>query len=154
MSNSETFSEPLSIYWSKPVTRTLIELYRQNLCLWNVKLKSYKNRDKRITSLKAIAAEIREQGAAVTTDDIKKNIDTLRNQFRREFKKMKDSQRSGAGTDNLYSPKLWCYDDLAFLTDSDTIRPSVSNMDRSHSTEDGHKTSGDTSDSEVDLQLS
>ncbi|XP_066955172.1 uncharacterized protein [Macrobrachium rosenbergii] len=149
MSNLETSSERLAIYWSKPVTRTLIELYRQNLCLWNVKLKSYKNREKSITSLKTIAADIREQGAVVTTDDIQNKIYMLQNQFRREFKKMKDSQRSGAGTDNLYSPKL-CYDDLAFLTDSDTIRPSVSNMDRSHNTEDGDKTSADiTSDSEL-----
>ena len=46
-----------------------------------MKLKSYKNRDKCITALKAIAAEIRTHDTAVTMDNIKKKIDTLRNQF-------------------------------------------------------------------------
>ena len=76
MSNLERPDEPPTIYWAKSLTSTLIELYRQYPCLWNVKLKSYKNRDKRITALKAIAAEIREHDTAVTTDDIKKKIDT------------------------------------------------------------------------------
>ena len=72
MSTPESFSEPPTIYWSKALTGKLIDLYRENPCLWNVKLKCYKNRDKRITAPKAIATEIRENGASVTTDDIKK----------------------------------------------------------------------------------
>ena len=75
MSTPETSSEPPTIYWSKTLTSTLIERYRENPRLWNVKLKCYENGDKRITALKAITTEIRENGASVTTDDIKKKID-------------------------------------------------------------------------------
>ena len=74
MSNPENPSEPPTIYWAKALTSMLIELIRKNPCLWNVKLKSYKNRENRITALKAIAAELRVNDSAVTTDDIKKKI--------------------------------------------------------------------------------
>ncbi|KAK7000499.1 hypothetical protein SK128_009812 [Halocaridina rubra] len=83
MSSSESCSGPPSICWSKPLTAKLIQLHRQNPCLWNVKLEGYKNRGKRITALKAIAVEIREHGASVTTDDIKMKIDV--NNMRVEY---------------------------------------------------------------------
>ncbi|KAK7077230.1 hypothetical protein SK128_006510 [Halocaridina rubra] len=136
MSNPESCRDFPNICWSKPLTAKFIQLYRQNPCLWNVKLESYKNRDKRIKALKAIAAEMWEHGAPVTTDDIKKKIDTIRNQYRRETRKMKVSMRSEAGSEDVYIPKLWCFNDLTFLIDSDTVRPSVSNMDTHHNTED------------------
>ena len=152
MAAQDNSSEPPTIFWSKALTSTLIGLYRKNPCLWNVKLNSYKNRDKRITALMAIAAEMREHGTSVTTDDIKKKIDTLRNQFRRESKKVKHSQKSGAGSEDIYVPKLWCFYDLIFLHDSDSPRPSLSNLDTSQNTGNGEDTSsGETSDNEVIL---
>ena len=51
---------------------------------------------------------------------IMKKLHTLRGQYRREMKEMKTLQKSGAGTDDLYLPRLWCYDALAFLGDGDT----------------------------------
>ena len=41
---------------------------------------------------------------------------------------MKTSQKSEAGTDNLYLPRLWCYDVLAFLGDGETTGDSTSNL--------------------------
>ncbi|XP_076037095.1 uncharacterized protein LOC143022656 [Oratosquilla oratoria] len=150
MAAQDNSSEPPTIYWSKALTSTLIDLYRKNPCLWNVKLKCYKNRDKRITAVKAIAAEMREHGTSVTTDDIKKKIDTLRNQYRRECKKVKNSLKSGAGSDDICVPKLWCFYDLIFLHDSENPRPSSSNLDTSQNTGNGEDTSsGETSDYEI-----
>lgn len=151
MSTPASPSDPPSIYWSKALTSILIEAFRQKPCLWNVKLRNYKNRDQRVTALKAIAAEIRDHDAAVTTDDIKKKIDTLRNQFRRELKKVNNSKKSGAGTEDVFVPKLWCFQQLTFLTDSETPRPSTSNMDTLHNPEDGADPADarDTSDTEV-----
>ena len=42
---------------------------------------------------------------------------------------MKTSQKSGAGTDDLYLPRLWCYHTLAFLSDGDKPPDSTSNLD-------------------------
>jgi len=44
------------------------------------------------------------------------------------LKKIKDSKRSGSGTDNLYTPKLWYFDKLQFLVDQETPRNGVSNI--------------------------
>lgn len=109
MSSPESYSDPPSICWTKPLTTMMIQHYRQNPCLWNIKLAHYKNRDKRIKAPKAIVAEISEHGASVTTDYIKKNIDTLRNQHRCECNKMKLSKKSGAGSEDVFIPKLWCF---------------------------------------------
>ncbi|KAG7163818.1 putative Alcohol dehydrogenase transcription factor Myb/SANT-like-containing protein 31 [Homarus americanus] len=74
-------------------------------------------------------------GTTVTTSDVKRKIESLRNQHRRELRKMQEEKKSGAGTEDIYIPTLWCFDALHFLIDGDTIRQSVSNMD-THTTEE------------------
>lgn len=42
----------------------------------------------------------------------------MRDQFRRDFVKYEASKnKSGAGTDEIMAPKLWCYQELLFLRD-------------------------------------
>ncbi|XP_064088006.1 uncharacterized protein LOC135202507 [Macrobrachium nipponense] len=89
----------------------------------------YKDRAKRVAALTAMAAELRKTCAAITTGDIKRKIETLRNQHRREMRLVENSRKSGAGIDDIYIPRLWCFNDLSFLNDGDTIRPSLSNID-------------------------
>ena len=115
-----TANEPTNIQWSRQETTRLIDMYRQQPCLWNVKSVAYKDRNKRIVALTAITKEMQKTYASVTTVDIKRKIDTLRNQYRREMRLVENSRKSGAATDDVYSPKLWCFDDLSFLTDGDT----------------------------------
>ena len=45
------------------------------------------------------------------------------------MRQIENSRKSGAGTNDVYSPKLWCFDDLSFLTDGGTMRTSQSNID-------------------------
>ena len=42
---------------------------------------------------------------------------------------MKTSQKSGAGADHLYLPRLWCYHTFTFLGHGDTPPDSFSNLD-------------------------
>lgn len=61
-------------------------------------------------------------GSEVTQEELMKKIHTLRSQFRKEMKDKKASQTSAAtaaDTDGPYVPKLWCFDDLMFLTFAD-----------------------------------
>lgn len=44
------------------------------------------------------------------------------------MKKVKDSQRSGKGGDEVYTPSLWYYDLLLFTLDSETATPSMTNI--------------------------
>ena len=53
----------------------------------------------------------------VTPAMIMKKLHILKSQYRREVKEMKTSQKSGVGTDDLYLPRLSCYDALVLLGD-------------------------------------
>ena len=44
-----------------------------------------------------------------------KKLEHLRDQRKRIQKKIKDSQRSGAGSDEIFKPNVWWYDMVAFL---------------------------------------
>ena len=58
----------------------------------------------------------------------KKKIDGIRGQFRRELKNKINSKKSGAGTADLYVPKLWFFDDLSFLIEGDSITEPISTL--------------------------
>ncbi|KAK8376648.1 hypothetical protein O3P69_009926 [Scylla paramamosain] len=45
------------------------------------------------------------------------------------MRQIENSRKSGAGTDDVYSPKLWCFDELSFLNDGGITRTSQSNID-------------------------
>ena len=107
-------NEPTNIQWSRQETTCLIHMYRQQPCLWNVKSVAYKDRNKHVVALTAITKEMQKMYVSVTTVDIKRKIDTLRNQYRHEMRLEENSCKSGAATDDVYSPKLWCFDDLSF----------------------------------------
>lgn len=52
-----------------------------------------------------------------TVDNVKKKINSLRAGYRKEYKKVQNSKRTGIGTDQVYVPKLWYYSQLEFLND-------------------------------------
>ncbi|KAF5297242.1 hypothetical protein FQR65_LT19727 [Abscondita terminalis] len=58
-------------------------------------------------------------------DFVKKKIELIRGNFRREHKKVHSSKRSGAGTDSVHVPKLWYYKLLLFLSDQEEVRRSI-----------------------------
>ncbi|XP_076040823.1 uncharacterized protein LOC143025247 [Oratosquilla oratoria] len=89
-----TLSAPsTSVYWSQQDTVTLIDLYRVQECLWNVKCFDYKNRDKRTAALKHIAQTISR-----SESHVKKKLASLRDQHQREMRLKATSQKSGAGS--------------------------------------------------------
>ena len=77
-------------------------------CLWNVKLDTYRDRSKTNLTPKAIAGEQRND-CEVTVEDVNKKNELLKKQFGKQTRKTKCGQKSGAGTDDAYIPKLWGY---------------------------------------------
>lgn len=94
-----------------------------------MKLDIYKDRSKRAAALQVILEEMRKIGVSVTADDTIKKIDILRRRQGREMRKMIKSQKSGAGTDEIYTLTLWCFDSLSFLNDGDNVRASAKNLE-------------------------
>lgn len=106
-----------------------IHLYRDNPCLWKIKSKEYSDKNKKNVAYEQLRIKLSEIDPEATKEAVVKKINSLRSCFRKELKKVKDSLKSGNGTDDNYTPSLWYYDDLLFLTDQELPRQSVSNLD-------------------------
>ena len=98
-----------------PKTAQLIEAFRQFPCLWDVKNSSYKDRNLKWDALSKIPDIMQEHLRNVTIDQINKKWGILRGQHRRELKRNKGSTKSGAGTEDVHKPKLWCFAAMSFL---------------------------------------
>ena len=59
-------------------------------------------------------------------EDIKKKINTLRTQFRRELRLVAASKKSAT---EVHEPKLWCFQKLHFLNEGEEQLESKSNLD-------------------------
>ncbi|CAK1585835.1 unnamed protein product [Parnassius mnemosyne] len=61
-----------------------------------------------------------------TREDVKKKLNALRTNFRKELKKIHKSKSSGKGTDEVYVPSAWTYYELLFLTnDEQPIKKTI-----------------------------
>ena len=105
-----------------------IELYCSFPCVWKIKSREYSDRIKKDKAYEQLLTKLKEVDADATKEAVKKKIDSLRAGYRRELKKVNISKRSGAGSDDVYIPNLWYFDDLSFLSDQEIARPSVSNL--------------------------
>ena len=68
---------------------------------------------------------------------VAKEINSLRSCFRKELKKVNDSKTSGAGADDTYTPSLWYFQELLFLTDQDVPRTGINNLESPEDTNHG-----------------
>lgn len=103
---------------------TLIQLYQENECLWNINVSDYKNNTKRKTAVSTIAKKM-----GLTEDLVKKKISSLRATYLMEKKKIYDSRRKGSGRDDLYSPTVPWFEQMHFLNDVIIARKATSNLD-------------------------
>ncbi|KAK3885443.1 hypothetical protein Pcinc_010358 [Petrolisthes cinctipes] len=71
-----------------------------------------------------------------------KKINIFRSNYRRELKKVLGSEKSGAGTDDLYIPSLWYYKHLTFLRNQENQEVGVSSIEK----EDEENTQEETAD--------
>ncbi|XP_069618525.1 uncharacterized protein [Ranitomeya imitator] len=105
--------------------RALIEMYRSLPCLWKIKSKDYSNRYMKREAYEKLVAVYREYHPTETVDEniVRKKIQALRTVFKKEVNKVENSKKSGAGTEEVYVPRLWYYDLMAFTRDQEIPRP-------------------------------
>ena len=77
-----------AVEWTKTNTLHLIDILKEHPCIWQVKNKHYKDKNKRKSSMESITTELSNLlHCIVTPDNVAKKIHTLRSQFQREIKK-------------------------------------------------------------------
>lgn len=90
--------------WNCDQIIKFLEIYEQLPCLWDVHSISYKNREERVSAYEKLSNEMGIEG--FTAKDAKSKIRSLRNAYTLEPNKISRSKKSGAGTDDVYKPKV------------------------------------------------
>jgi CO dehydrogenase/acetyl-CoA synthase gamma subunit (corrinoid Fe-S protein) len=112
----------LSPPWQKKKREQLlyfIDAYRSLPELWDIECPSYSNRIKKAAAYNVLIEKLKPLEPDAVRDSVKK-INNLRSTFRKELKKVNDSKRSSAGSDDVYVPSLWYFNELMFLVDQET----------------------------------
>lgn len=116
--------------WGKDVVVELLALYKSFPCLWKIKSEGYTNKNLKEDAYRTLVGFCKEKGFCdANRDFVVKKIQSLRGSFRKELRKVKDSQRSGKGADEVYTSSLWYYNHLLFTKDQEQPTGSFSNDD-------------------------
>ncbi|KAM4026816.1 LOW QUALITY PROTEIN: uncharacterized protein ACNLHF_022677 [Anomaloglossus baeobatrachus] len=88
--------------------REFIEKYQTLSCLWPIKSAEYSNKLIKKKAYMELVEVVKKHcpSERVDINVVKKKIQGLRTVFKQELKKVEDSQRSGAGTADIYVPRL------------------------------------------------
>lgn len=117
MSSKATMSTSDLIGYSHDFLAEFIQLYRSFPCLWQIKYKGYKDRLLRNRAYDALVQKLREVNPIADRETVIRKINTLRTAFRREYKKVRSSQRMVQNPRQRYKSSLWYYDILKFVAE-------------------------------------
>ncbi|XP_068204480.1 uncharacterized protein [Palaemon carinicauda] len=106
--------------------------------LWDTRSDGYTKKEKRETAYKKLLEVYKRIKSNGNVEDVKKKINILRSNFRKELKKMSDYKTSGATTEDVYVPSSWVFRELSFLTDLE--KPISPNTTKSTMEGDGSTT--------------
>ena len=95
-----------NIIWSRDNILLLIDHLKLNKCLWDIKCLDYRNKYRKKRAYQNILQELISIMPLLDITNLKKKINIIRTQFRRESRKEQNSQKSGVGTADLYTPTL------------------------------------------------
>lgn len=101
-----------------------IEVYRSLPALWDIKSKDYSNRNKKNEQYEQLLRKYKEYYPDADKSQLVKKFNSLRTNFRKELNRIRNSEKSGAGIDDIVEPTLWYFDEMKFLVGQD--EPSTS----------------------------
>ena len=102
---------------------------RDSPCLWQIKNKEYSDRNKKNLAYEELVKKYKEVDAVASKETVTKKINSLRSVFKKELIKVKKSETSGTGEEEVYKPSLWYFDLLHFLNDQDVPRTPRETID-------------------------
>ncbi|XP_049961656.1 uncharacterized protein LOC126481745 [Schistocerca serialis cubense] len=99
--------------WSKQNTLHFIEAVRRHPCIWDVKLRDYKNTQKRYDEWEEIAKAFN-----VSKKECEDKWHNLKSQYSRELAKRKSSKGTGSATSNVYHTSWYAFESMQFIRDN------------------------------------
>jgi len=97
----------MSFAWKDEHTETFLEMYRNHECLWNNMSENYHKTNIREKPYKTLHSELNLPQLSV--NDISAKIKAVRTRYCSELAKIRKSENSGAGSNDLYVPRLFWF---------------------------------------------
>ncbi|XP_066589548.1 uncharacterized protein [Prorops nasuta] len=116
--------------WENAQVLSLIEAYKEEPCLYAVTSPNYHNKHLRSEALKRICATVGTIRPGTTETECSMKFHNLRTQFHIENNKLKNSMKSGVGTEDIYHPTLWYFNDIRYLEEFYTSRKSRNSIEK------------------------
>lgn len=113
-------SQPDNASETNHVMKKFIETYELLPQLWNATSPLYMNKYRRNEGLAKLLDIFKQLKPDATIKDVRKKVNTLRSNYRRELNKIKASKRTGSGTEDVYTPSSWVFHALSFLQDNES----------------------------------
>ncbi|GBO99869.1 hypothetical protein EVAR_74255_1 [Eumeta japonica] len=98
------------------IVKCFIEAYEASPELWDPANLNYTNKVVRNKALDRLLVIYSKWKPNSTRDDVRKKINSLRSNFRKELRKVEKSQLTARSSDEVYAPSTWTYSALQFLT--------------------------------------
>ena len=96
--------------------------------MWLVKSKDYSDRSKKDLAYIELVKKYQKFDPSADRNTVVKKMSSLRTVYKKELSKVTKSEKSGAGSDDMYRPTSWYFDLLNFLRGQDAVRSSRSTM--------------------------
>ncbi|XP_045446733.1 uncharacterized protein LOC123654921 [Melitaea cinxia] len=106
--------EPAEVFDKLEPERDFILMFESLPVLWDPNHPYYTNKYKRHTALLRLVPILKRTKPDATTIDVKKKINSIRSNYRRELRKVLATQDPG-DDDEVYEPKIWYFPYLDFL---------------------------------------
>lgn len=118
------------VKWSVDNITAFLECYEKHELLWNIRHVDYVNKQKRESAIMKLKVELGELGVQVPDlGFLRARIKAIKATYRNEVLKINESKKSGAGTDEVYVPKLpWFSTADRFMSGVVITRGSKSNL--------------------------
>lgn len=105
----------------RKILQEFIEIYRSETSLWKVKSCHYNNKTIKNMAYRKLLSKLRELYPDADIDLVKKKINALRTNFRKELRKVEASrERSKQTGETVYVPSLWYYELFQFIADQES----------------------------------
>ncbi|XP_061393720.1 uncharacterized protein LOC133329242 [Musca vetustissima] len=95
--------------------KLFIQTYHNLPILWDTTLRDYTNRDKRAEAYQQLVPIYKYLKRDANLQDVKKKINTLRTNYRKELKIVESARRQGTS----YQPRCWTFYELDFLRNAE-----------------------------------
>lgn len=128
-----------------------MEVYHSLPALWDIKCKDCTNRGKKNEQYDVLIEKYRENFPDADKQEVIKKVNSLRTNFRKELKMIRDAEKSGVGAEDV-EPSLWYSEEMRFLQNLETPTTSMNTMnDSGHSPCDNP---GNENSDEIDVSTS